>query len=153
MAKPRQIFGEFRILDMLAFEQDAVKALLEAKKPVIWAGRGVLFADATAELKELAELTGIPVFCTMPGKSAFDERHPLSLGAGSGATTLPARQWLQECDVLLALGSSLTRSSYGQPIAPGQNAQFRVAFEPSELIEYSCVIRILSNDIHNPSRY
>ncbi|MCZ6633223.1 MAG: thiamine pyrophosphate-requiring protein [bacterium] len=100
--------------------QDAVKALLEAKKPVLWAGRGVLFADATAELKELAELTSIPVFCTMPGKSAFDERHPLSLGAGSGATTLPARQWLQECDVLLALGSSLTRTSYGQPIAPGK---------------------------------
>lgn len=98
----------------------AVKALLGAKKPVIWAGGGVLFAGATAELKALAELTGIPVFCTMPGKSAFDERHPLALGAGSGATTLPAHQWLKDCDVLLALGSSLTRTFYGQPIRPGK---------------------------------
>lgn len=100
--------------------KDAVKALLAAKKPVIWAGAGVLFAGATAELKTLAELTGTPVFCTMPGKSAFDERHPLALGAGSGATTLPARRWLQECDVLLALGSSLTRTHYGQPIPLGK---------------------------------
>ncbi|MEM7034875.1 MAG: thiamine pyrophosphate-requiring protein [Chloroflexota bacterium] len=96
--------------------KDAVKALLSAKKPVIWAGGGVLFADATAELRELAELTNIPVFCTMPGKSAFDETHDLSLGAGSGATTLPAAQWLKEGDVILALGTSLTRTFYGQPI-------------------------------------
>jgi thiamine pyrophosphate-dependent acetolactate synthase large subunit-like protein len=100
--------------------KDAVQALLNAKRPVIWAGRGVLFSDATQELKELAELTGVAVFCTMPGKSAFDERHPLALGAGSGATTLAAHQWLADCDVLLALGSSLTRSFYGQKIPPGK---------------------------------
>ena len=56
----------------------------------------------------------------MPGKSAFDERHPLALGAGSGATTLPAHRWLSESDVLLALGSSLTRTFYGQRIHPGK---------------------------------
>ena len=100
--------------------KDAARALLAAKKPVIWAGGGVLFAGATAELKELAELTGTPVFCTMPGKSAFDERHPLSLGAGSGAAPLAAKRWLTECDLLLALGTSFTRSFYGQPIAPGK---------------------------------
>jgi thiamine pyrophosphate-dependent acetolactate synthase large subunit-like protein len=100
--------------------KDAVKALLGAKKPVIWAGRGVLFSGATEELKELAELTSTPVFCTMPGKSGFDERHPLALGAGSGATTQPAHEWLVDCDVLLALGTSLTRSTYGQPIRPGK---------------------------------
>ena len=98
----------------------AAEALLKAQHPLIWAGAGVLFAAATEELKRLAEFTRIPVFCTMPGKSAFDERHPLSLGAGSGATTLAAYQWIQECDVLLALGSSLTSSVYGQPIPPGK---------------------------------
>ena len=100
--------------------KEAVKALLGAKKPVIWAGGGVLFAGATAELKALAELTGFPVYCSMRGKSAFDERHPLALGAGSGATTLPAHRWLQECDVLLALGSSLTRSFFSQPVRPSR---------------------------------
>jgi len=100
--------------------KDAVKLLLNAKKPVIWSGMGVLFAEATEELQELAELTEIPVYCTMPGKSSFDERHPLSLGAGSSATSLPARRWLQESDVLFAVGSSMTRTSYGQPIPDGK---------------------------------
>jgi thiamine pyrophosphate-dependent acetolactate synthase large subunit-like protein len=98
----------------------AAKALLAAKKPMIWAGAGVLFSGATEALRELAELTAMPVFCTMPGKSGFDERHPLALGAGSGATTLPAHRWLSDSDVLLALGSSLTRSPYGQPVGPGK---------------------------------
>ena len=100
--------------------KDAVKLLLNAKKPVIWSGMGVLLADATEELKGLVGLTEIPVYCTMPGKSSFDERHPLSLGSGSSSTTLPARRWLQESDVLFAVGSSMTRTSYGQPIPDGK---------------------------------
>ena len=100
--------------------KEAVKALLEAKKPVIWAGMGVLLAGASAALTEFAELTEIPVYTTMPGKSSIDERHPLALGGGSGATTLAARQWLQESDVLFAVGSSMTRTGYGQPIPEGK---------------------------------
>jgi acetolactate synthase-1/2/3 large subunit len=100
--------------------KDAVKALLEARKPVIWSGMGVLLSGATAELREFAELTEIPVYTTMPGKSAIDERHPLALGGGSSATTLAAQQWLQESDVLFAVGSSMTKTGYGQPIPPGK---------------------------------
>jgi thiamine pyrophosphate-dependent acetolactate synthase large subunit-like protein len=100
--------------------KEAVNLLLNAKKPVIWSGMGVLFSQATEELRELAELTEIPVYCTMPGKSSFDDRHPLALGSGSSATTLPARTWLQESDVLFAVGSSMTRTSYGQPIPDGK---------------------------------
>ncbi len=96
--------------------KDAAKALLAASNPLLWAGRGVLAAHATEELKALAEFTGIPVFCTMPGKSAMDERHPLCLGAGSGATTMAAAKWLEESDLVLALGSSLTRTFYGQSV-------------------------------------
>ena len=98
----------------------AVDLLLNARKPVIWSGMGVLLSGATQELEELAELTAIPVYCTMPGKSSFNERHPLALGSGSGATSLPARRWLQESDVLFAVGSSMTRTSYGQPIPDGK---------------------------------
>lgn len=96
--------------------KDAVKALLSASNPLLWAGQGVLTSRATGQLKALAELTGIPVFCTMPGKSAMDERHPLCLGAGSGATTMAAGKWLEESDLILALGSSLTRTFYGQSV-------------------------------------
>ena len=99
---------------------EAVQLLLDAKKPVIWSGMGVLMSDASEELTELAELTHIPVYCTMPGKSGFDQRHPLSLGSGSGSTSLQARTWLQESDVLFAVGSSLSRTSYGQPIPDGK---------------------------------
>jgi acetolactate synthase I/II/III large subunit len=100
--------------------KEAVRLLLEAKKPIIWSGMGTLLSEASAELRELAELTEIPVYCTMPGKSGFDERHPVALGSGSSSTSLQARQWIQESDVLLALGSSLTRTSYGQPIPDGK---------------------------------
>jgi len=100
--------------------QDAVRLLLSAQKPVIWSGMGTLMAEASAELRELAELTEVPVYCTMPGKSGFDERHPLALGSGSSSTSRQAYRWLQESDLLLALGSSLTRTSYGQPIPGGK---------------------------------
>ena len=99
---------------------DAVTTLLKAEKPMIWAGMGVLLAGATQELKEFAELTEIPVYTSMPGKSAIDERHPLALGAGSSATTLAAREWLQNSDVLFAVGSSMTRTGYGQQVPPGK---------------------------------
>ncbi|MGY9055491.1 MAG: thiamine pyrophosphate-dependent enzyme, partial [Alphaproteobacteria bacterium] len=98
----------------------AADAFISAKRRVIWAGAGVLFSGGTEALRELAELTASPVFCTMPGKSAFDERHALALGAGSGTTTGPAHEWLTSSDVLLALGSSLTRTPYGQKIQSGK---------------------------------
>ena len=87
---------------------------------MIWAGAGVLFAGASAQLTEFAELTGIPVFTTMEGKSAFDERNPLSLGAGSGATTGPANKWIVESDVILGIGTSLTDNNYTQSVPVGK---------------------------------
>lgn len=94
----------------------AVDALLGARRPLLWAGGGVLFGGATEELRELAELTATPVFCTMQAKSAIDESHPLSVGTGGMTTTGPAAQWLKDCDVLVALGTSLTRTPYGQRV-------------------------------------
>ena len=96
--------------------KDAAKQLVEADRPLLWAGGGVLLSQATEELRELAELVVAPVFTTMQGKSAIDERHPLALGAGSGATTGPAHEWLGSCDLMLALGSSLTRTGYAQAV-------------------------------------
>ncbi len=98
----------------------AIELILSAKKPVIWSGMGVLMSGASKELTEFAELVEVPVYCTMPGKSGFDQRHPLSLGSGSGATSQEARTWLQESDVLFAVGSSMSRTSYGQPIPDGK---------------------------------
>jgi acetolactate synthase-1/2/3 large subunit len=100
--------------------KDAVTHLLRARRPLIWAGQGVLYAEATAALRELAELTQIPVLTTMPGKSAIDERHPLALGAANRTAPLPVWRWLQESDLLFAVGSSLTITSYGITVPAGK---------------------------------
>jgi len=97
---------------------DAAKALVEASNPLLWAGGGVMSAQATDELRVLAELLEIPVYTSLPGKSAFDERHPLAVGSGGLTVTGPARQWLKESDLILAVGSSLTTTPYGQQFAP-----------------------------------
>ncbi|MGY9072779.1 MAG: thiamine pyrophosphate-dependent enzyme [Acidimicrobiales bacterium] len=110
----------------------AVSALLAADRPVLWAGAGVLFGGATAELAELAELTATPVFTTMPGKSAFNEAHPLSLGAGGMTATAPAAQWLRDADVLMAIGSSLTRTPYGQRV-PSKATLIHNSNNPDEI--------------------
>ena len=97
---------------------DAAQALVDAKNPLLWAGQGVMMADAVNELRELAELIDAPVYTTMPGKSAFDERHPLSVGAGGATVTGPARLWLDESDLIFAIGASLTSSPYAQRFDP-----------------------------------
>lgn len=100
--------------------RDAAELLCEAQRPMIWAGQGVLYAQASAELTELAELLGAPVMTTLLGKSAFNERHPLSLGVGSHSTTAMVRNWLERCDAVFAVGSSLTRGLFAPDIPPGK---------------------------------
>ena len=100
--------------------QDAVRALLAAKRPVIWAGQGVLYADACAELKALAELAQIPVVTTMQGKSAFPDDHPLALGSANRTAPKAVFKWLGAADTVLAIGSGLTRTGFGLPIPPGK---------------------------------
>jgi thiamine pyrophosphate-dependent acetolactate synthase large subunit-like protein len=100
--------------------KDAVTQLLKAKRPVIWAGQGVLYAEASDLLTELAELTQIPVITTMPGKSAIDEHHPLSLGAANRTAPKAVWTWLKESDLLFAIGSSLTITAYGITVPAGK---------------------------------
>lgn len=100
--------------------KDAVKALLKAERPVIWAGQGVLYAGACAELRALAELAQIPVITTMQGKSAFPDDHPLALGSANRTAPKAVFKWLGLADAVLAIGSGLTRTGFGLPIPPGK---------------------------------
>ena len=70
---------------------DAAKALLSAANPMILAGQGVLYAEASAELVELAELLQAPVMTTVDGKSAFPEDHALALGSGGKTTEVSVK--------------------------------------------------------------
>ncbi len=92
----------------------ATRVLGEAERPVIYAGQGVHYARAWAELRELAELLAIPVTTTLAGKSAFPEDHPLSLGTAGRTIGKQVRTFLDEADVILAVGASLTRTGFGQ---------------------------------------
>ena len=100
--------------------RDAVAALLRAKRPVIWAGQGVLYADACAELRTFAELTQIPVITTMQAKSAFPDDHPLALGSANRTAPKAVFKWLGAADTVLAIGSGLTRTGFGLPIPDGK---------------------------------
>ena len=87
----------------------AAQALLAAKCPVIQAGQGVLYAQASPELVELAELVQVPVYSTLAGKSAFPERHALALGSAEAAMNDAAHHFLKSADLVFAVGSSLSK--------------------------------------------
>src|SRR5438045_3624596 len=97
---------------------DAAKMLIEAKSPIVIAGPGVLYAEASDELLALAELLDIPVMTTTDGKSAFPEDHALALGSGGVVYTGHGRHFLFESDVIFAIGTSLTKHNISTPIIP-----------------------------------
>ena len=105
-------------------DPDAVKTaarmLLAAKTPVLWAGQGVHYADASAELVALAELVPAPVACTNPGKSAIPESHPLALGASTRSRPKMFVDFMARADLVLAVGSSLTKTSFGPSVPAGR---------------------------------
>lgn len=99
--------------------RDLVTAILGASYPVINAGQGVLYAEATDELVEFAELTNIPVMTTLAGKSGFPEDHPLALGTGASSGTLMCHRALEKSDFVLGMGTSFTISNFNAPMPSG----------------------------------
>jgi len=105
-------------------DPDAVKAaakmLLAAKHPVLWAGQGVHYADASERLVALAELLPAPVVATNPGKSAIAENHPLALGAATRSSPKMFARFLNGADLVLAIGSSVTKTNFGPSVPAGK---------------------------------
>ncbi|MCR4419580.1 MAG: biosynthetic-type acetolactate synthase large subunit [Clostridia bacterium] len=91
-----------------------VEALSRARRPVIYAGGGVLSAEATAELLVLVERTGVPVVTSLMGKGVIPEDHPLALGMLGMHGTAYANLAVSECDLLLALGTRFSDRSTGR---------------------------------------
>ncbi|WDZ76911.1 3D-(3,5/4)-trihydroxycyclohexane-1,2-dione acylhydrolase (decyclizing) [Ensifer adhaerens] len=98
---PRRIEPD---LDELA---TAIAALKAAKKPIIIAGGGVLYSEATKELGDFAERHGIPVVETQAGKSALPHSHTLNMGSVGVTGTSASNALAEEADVVLAVGSRL----------------------------------------------
>jgi len=83
----------------------AVEVLVNAERPLLLAGGGVINSDATNELRYLAEFLGAPVITTLMGKGAIPENHPFSLGMAGMHGRIYANRAISECDALLAVGT------------------------------------------------
>src|SRR4029453_5819454 len=88
--------------------------------PILWAGAGIHYAEAGDRMAALAELIPAPVITTNPGKSAIPDSHPLSLGASTRSRSKMFTDYMAKADLVLAVGSSLTRTPFGPSVPPGK---------------------------------
>jgi len=93
----------------------AAHALLAARRPLIWAGGGVIRARAREPLQRLVDHLHIPVVTTRQGKGALSDRHPLCLGLAE-LRYPPMRQWVDASDLILAVGVGSNFAGYPQQI-------------------------------------
>ena len=112
---------------------EAAKMLIGAKCPMIIAGQGVLYAEACEELLSLAKLLDTPVMTTTDGKSCFPEDHALALGSGGTVYTGHGRHFLHACDVILAVGTSLTKHNISTPIIPDGKTIIQITNDSRDL--------------------
>jgi acetolactate synthase I/II/III large subunit len=110
----------------------AARVLAAAERPVIYAGQGVHYARAWAELKDLAEAWNIPVTTSIEGKSAFPEDHPLSLGSGGRANPRPVKRFLADADVILGIGCSFALTGFGVGMPKGKTI-IHATLDPMDL--------------------
>ena len=114
--------------------REAVQLLSRAEKPLIMAGNGVIWSGAAAELKQLAERTGIPVITTLHGKGAFPEDHPLAIGMPGMHGWVHVNRAIQECDVLFNIGGRFDDRVTGKVSGFAPNAEIiHIDIDPSEI--------------------
>ncbi|MEX2147943.1 MAG: biosynthetic-type acetolactate synthase large subunit [Candidatus Rokuibacteriota bacterium] len=112
----------------------AAKAMLRARKPVLYVGGGVISSDAHAELRELAELTQIPVTTTLMGLGAFPSAHPLSLDMLGMHGTYYANMAVHHSDVLVAVGARFDDRVTGKVDAFAPHAEIiHIDIDPSSI--------------------
>ncbi len=100
----------------------AVELIRSAQRPLIVAGGGVIYSEATDALRKLVEATGIPVGQSQAGKGALPYDHPLSLGAIGSTGTTAANRIAAQADVVIGIGtrySDFTTASRTAFAAPG----------------------------------
>jgi acetolactate synthase-1/2/3 large subunit len=101
----------------------AARAILEADKPIFYAGGGVINGEASAELLELAELTNIPVVTTLTGKGGFPDSHPLHVGVPGMHGMKYSNLALNRADLVIAVGARFDDRVTGNVSAFAPNAK------------------------------
>jgi acetolactate synthase I/II/III large subunit len=119
--------------DQAAIETAAIM-LLEARRPVLYVGGGVVKSDSHADLRRLAELAQAPVTTTLMARGAFPDSHPLALGMPGMHGTYPAVAALQEADLVVALGARFDDRVTGKLAAFAPRARIVHAdIDPAEI--------------------
>ncbi len=94
--------------------REAAKLIAKSRRPVLYVGGGVIKAEAHEQLKQLAELTNIPVVTTLMARGAFPDSHPQHLGMPGMHGTVAAVAAMQRADLLIALGARFDDRVTGQ---------------------------------------
>ena len=113
----------------------AVALLLSAKRPYVYTGGGVVLGNASAELRELADLLGYPVTNTLMGLGSMPASDPKFLGMLGMHGTYEANMTMQNCDVLLAVGARFDDRVIGNPkhFASVERKIIHVDIDPSSI--------------------
>ncbi len=112
----------------------AVKAIMDAERPIVYAGGGVIISDASEELRELVESILAPITTTLLGKGAFPETHPLSLGMIGMHGTKYANYAMMETDLIIAVGARFDDRVTGKLDAFAPNAKvIHIDIDPAEI--------------------
>jgi acetolactate synthase I/II/III large subunit len=114
--------------------EDAAALITQSSKPVFYVGGGVMKANATAELRELAELLGAPVITTLMALGSFPGSHPLHLGMPGMHGSVAAVTALQKADLLITLGARFDDRVTGKLSTFAQNAKvIHADIDPAEI--------------------
>ena len=125
--KPKSIPNNQSILDAAAL-------ITQSSKPVFYVGGGVIKADASRELLELAQLLGAPVVTTLMARGAFPDSHPLHLGMPGMHGTVAAVTALQKADLLITLGARFDDRVTGKLSTFAVNAKvIHADIDPAEI--------------------
>ena len=114
--------------------REATRLMLESRRPVLYVGGGTIRAGASAELRTLAELTGMPVITTLMARGAFPDSHPQHLGMPGMHGTVAAVAALQKSDLIISLGARFDDRVTGNldSFAPGAQV-IHADIDPAEI--------------------
>ena len=119
-----------------------------SKRPFIYAGGGIITANATEELKELAEKANIPMAMSLMGKAAFPNKHRLSTGMIGMHGTYAANTACGKCDLLLAIGCRFSDRVIGDANCFAANSVIvQIDIDPAEINKMICVDNALIGNL------
>ena len=111
---------------------EVADVLVQAERPVLYAGQGIHYAQAWPELQQLAELLQVPVTTSIEGKSAFPEDHPLALGCAGRSCPQTVLEFVTGADVICGIGCSFAATAFGIRI-PEEPTLIHATLDPNEL--------------------